>query len=92
MRTRTHLRAAALCLSLPLALFAPATPARAQERDFILFAVAGEGTSPTIDPIVSVSGGKYVFPEGAGGVDEELQKFSAAYYKEGRKYRVISGG
>ncbi len=81
---------AALCVSLLLSTGAP--DAKAQTQDFILFAVAGEGATPTIDPVALVGGGKYVYPEGAGGIDEALAKFAADYYREGRKYRVISGG
>lgn len=88
MKTRLTLIAAA-CASL---LLAAAPPSSAQGGGFILFAVADEGGGPTIEPIALVSGGKYVFPESAGGADEELQKFSAEYFREGRKYRVVSGG
>lgn len=90
MRTRLTLVAAA-CLSLLLSTPAR-TPQRTERSGFILFAVANEGGGTTIEPIALVSGGAYVFPESAGGVDEELQKFSAEYFREGRKYRVVSGG
>lgn len=80
---------AAACLSL---LLSAAAPTSAQGDGFVLFAVADEGGGPTIEPIALVSGGKYVYPEGAGGVDDELKKFADEFYKEGRKYRVVSGG
>ena len=63
----------------------------ASKKDVVIFAVAGEmGT--TIDPIIFIRDGKFVFPEEADGTDEGLTKFAGEYYREGRKYRVISGG
>lgn len=87
--TLKALTGAAVRLTLLVLL---ATPAAAQGDGFILFAVANEGGGPTIEPIAVVGGGKFVFPESAGGVDGELTKFSNEYFREGRKYRVLSGG
>jgi len=79
---------AAACLSA----LCFAAPAAAQQRDFIVFAVAGEGAGATIDPVVAVRGGKFTDPEWSDAADDGEEKFASEYYREGRKYRVISGG
>ncbi len=63
----------------------------AGKKDALVFAVAGE-MGVTIDPVLTVRGGKFVAPEGTEAGDEELKKFADEYYREGRKYRVVSGG
>jgi hypothetical protein len=76
-------------------LLACSSGAHAQQaggaKGTMIFAVSGElGT--TIDPAVFVIGGKFVTPPMNEAGDDSLEKFAGEYYKEGRKYRVISGG
>lgn len=44
-----------------------------------------------IEPIVIISGGKYIEPP-AGGDSGVLKKFADSYFQVGRQYRVIFGG
>lgn len=87
------MRLAAALVMLPLAC---SYGARAQQsggatKGAIIFAVSGE-MGKTIDPVVLVSGGKFSGPSADDSGDDALAKFAGEYYKEGRKYRVVSGG
>ncbi|HEX7176827.1 MAG TPA: hypothetical protein VF240_16315 [Pyrinomonadaceae bacterium] len=82
----------AAALTLLLACFSGAHAQQAGgAKGAMIFAVSGEmGT--TIDPVVLVSGGKFVSPPMDESGDDPLAKFAGEYYREGRKFRIISGG
>lgn len=96
--TKTNSRATLLALAL-LATFLAPPAARAQKPapktaarpSAVVFAVAGSGGEVTIDPILGLNARGGVLP--AGNEEEDsLKRFAAAYFKAGRKYRLISGG
>ena len=84
-----------LAAALIMLLLACSSGARAQQaggaKGAIIFAVSGE-MGKTIDPVVFVNGGKFVYPSADESGDDALAKFAGEYYREGRKYRVVSGG
>lgn len=88
--------AALALLTLLLALPpSPASGARAQgggsaRTPAVVFAVENSGDEWTIDPIVEVGARGRI--SGAGVDEDSLKRLSAAYYRPGRKLRVIFGG
>ena len=75
----------------PLVRAQKSAPKSAPRPSAIVFAVAGAGGEVTIDPILGLGARGRVLPAG-GEADDSLQRFAAAYFKAGRKYRLISGG
>lgn len=85
-----------------ISLLMPGTPSAGQTNaahrgqgasaDTVIFSLKKDTEAGFhIEPIVIISGGKYIEPP-AGGDSGVLKKFSDNYFKVGRQYRVIFGG
>lgn len=68
----------------------PAGSGAAQGGGTVVFAVSKYEASVTTEPVVIYRGGAYVDP--LSGDDAGTGSFARAYFRPGRKYRILSGG
>lgn len=81
-----------LSLTLTSLLVTGMTGTAQTNRDAVIFSLQKQTEgSFHIQPIVIISGGKYVEPP-AGDDAGVMKKFTDNYFEVGRRYRVISGG
>lgn len=62
-----------------------------QAKDVVLFDTANYGNERIILPIVMLRGGRYVAPPSFES-NAARRRFASAYYRPGRKYRLLYGG
>ncbi|MEW6129909.1 MAG: hypothetical protein AB1757_22940 [Acidobacteriota bacterium] len=90
----------ALALATPLALFStsqsqtqkkPTTTAKPAANTVIFAVNKYEGGNTSIDPVVMLSGGRFINPM-AKDDEASLKAFTTKYLRVGQKYRLLFGG